>query len=91
MNKNVPNGTKNVRNQRALNGTKNVSNQRAQNGLNFFSKASKNVLEGTHSLWPCLAFCYLAFYGLVWPFFWQNIDLIGLISSYLAVIDSNAF
>ena len=39
----------------------------------------------------------MVFYGLVclvWPFdglLWQNINLIGLESSYLAVIDPNSF
>ena len=30
---------------------------------------------------------FIAFYGLLW----QNIDLIGLLSSFLAVIDPNSF
>ena len=46
----------------------------------------------------------MAFYGLLWPFMafyghiivfyglsWQNIDLIGLVPSFLAVIDPNSF
>ena len=43
-----------------------------------------------------MAFCGIIrpFYGLVWPIFgllWQNVDLIGLESSFLAVIDPNSF
>ena len=39
--------------------------------------------------WSCMAFLWscLPFYGLLW----QNIDLIGLKSSFLAVIDPNSF
>ena len=42
----------------------------------------------------------MSFYGLIWPFgilvvfyglSWQNIDLIGLVSFFLAVIDPNPF
>ena len=49
----------------------------------------------------------MAFFGLLWPFLvlnsllwpfhcvycllWENIDLIGLVSSFLAVIDPNSF
>ena len=44
----------------------------------------------------------MAFYGLIWPFMatyvivfyglsWQNIDLSGLVLSFLAVIDPNSF
>ena len=39
-------------------------------------------------LWPCMAIngrC-MGFYGLIW----QNIDLEGLLSSYLVVIDPNS-
>ena len=43
---------------------------------------------------------FMVFYGLIgllWPFvaiyglLWQNIDFIGLLSSFLAVIDPNLF
>ena len=50
-------------------------------------------------LWSCL--CRLVvlyglfnFHGLVWHFYgrlWQNVDFIGLVSSFLAVIDPNSF
>ena len=36
----------------------------------------------------------MAFFGLTWPFYvllWQNINLIGLLSSFLAIIDPNSF
>ena len=44
----------------------------------------------------CMAFDGLVwpFYGLIWPlygFLWQNIDLIGLVWSFLAVINPNSF
>ena len=41
-----------------------------------------------------LLWSYMAFYGLLWPFccvLWQNIDLIGIVSYFLPVIDPNSF
>ena len=40
-----------------------------------------------HFLWPsyCILWPFMAFYGLLW----QNIDFIGLVSSFFAVIDRN--
>ena len=46
-------------------------------------------------LWPCTAFFTL--YGALWShmvlygLLWLNIDSIGLISSFLTVIDPNSF
>ena len=46
--------------------------------------------------WSCMAFLwsYMAFYGrfvVVYGLLWQNIDLIGIVLSFLAVIDPNSF
>ena len=49
--------------------------------------------------WSCMAFygllwSYMAFYGhniVLYGLSWQNIDLNGLVSSFLAVIDPNSF
>ena len=41
-----------------------------------------------------LLWSYMAFFGYIIVFYglsWQNIDLIGLVSSFLAVIHSNSF
>ena len=41
-----------------------------------------------------LLWSYMAFFGYIIVFYglsWQNIDLIGLVSSFLAVIDPNSF
>ena len=44
----------------------------------------------------CVVFydLFMVIYGPLWPFYgvlWQNIDLIGCVSSFLAVIDPNSF
>ena len=45
--------------------------------------------------WPLVNCCGLVcpFYGLLWFFYhlWQDMDLIGLIISFLAAVDTNLF
>ena len=63
----------------------------------------KMALQDLALAWPRATYCGLLgpFDGLVWPFhgpvcplyglLWQNINLIGLELSFLAVIDPNSF
>ena len=84
----VKNGTKNV-----MKGTKNVR-ERVSHFLSFFCRISRPCMAFSDLVWSCMAFLWscMALYGrfiIVYGLLWQNIDLIGLVSFFLAVIDPN--
>ena len=67
--------------------------------LYLFCPISRPFVVFCNVAWPCKVI-----YSPIWPFMvlyghiivfygrsWQNVDLIGLVSSFLAVIDPNSF
>ena len=52
------------------------------------------VRLSTVFLWSCMAFCglfILFLWAVLWCLIWQTIDLIGLLLSYIVVVDPNSF